>query len=137
MAYQAVGLGTTANDGTGDPPRTAGIKINANFVELYGPATQFVVAASTTLALTATHNGGTIILGGTGATVSGNAATLGNSFSIKIINDTGSDWTMPLTGGTIRPDIIGHTKITFGASGGIETYTRLAVLYIHLFGSTS
>ena len=35
MAYTAIGLGTTANDGTGDTLRTAGTSINANFVEIY------------------------------------------------------------------------------------------------------
>jgi len=35
MAQQTVGVGTTANDGTGDAPRTAGQKINSNFDELY------------------------------------------------------------------------------------------------------
>lgn len=35
MAYQAVGVGTVANDGTGDQLRSAFIKINSNFVELY------------------------------------------------------------------------------------------------------
>ena len=35
MAYQALGLGSTANDGTGDDLRTGGDKINYNFVELY------------------------------------------------------------------------------------------------------
>ena len=35
MAYQALGLGTTANDGTGDSLRTGGDKVNDNFVEVY------------------------------------------------------------------------------------------------------
>ena len=35
MAYQALGLGSAANDGTGDDLRTGGDKINDNFVELY------------------------------------------------------------------------------------------------------
>ena len=35
MAYQALGLGSSANDGTGDDLRTGGDKINDNFVELY------------------------------------------------------------------------------------------------------
>ena len=35
MAQQTVGVGTTANDGTGDTPRNTGQKINANFTELY------------------------------------------------------------------------------------------------------
>lgn len=36
MARQTIGIGTTANDGTGDALRVAGQKINANFAELYG-----------------------------------------------------------------------------------------------------
>jgi len=35
MAYQSLGLGTSANDGTGDSLRTGGDKINDNFVEIY------------------------------------------------------------------------------------------------------
>ena len=35
MAYRAIGLGTTAGDGTGDDIRTGGDKVNDNFVELY------------------------------------------------------------------------------------------------------
>ncbi len=36
MARQAINIGSSANDGTGDPLRTAFDKINDNFVELYG-----------------------------------------------------------------------------------------------------
>ena len=35
MAKQTISLGTAANDGTGDPLRTAFTKTNANFTELY------------------------------------------------------------------------------------------------------
>ena len=35
MAYQSIGRGTSANDGTGDDLRTGAGKINANFVEVY------------------------------------------------------------------------------------------------------
>jgi len=35
MARQNINTGTTANDGTGDTLKTAGTKINENFVELY------------------------------------------------------------------------------------------------------
>ena len=35
MAYQALGLGSVANDGTGDSLRTGGDKVNDNFVEIY------------------------------------------------------------------------------------------------------
>jgi fibronectin-binding autotransporter adhesin len=36
MAQQTIGIGSSANDGTGDPLRTAFTKINTNFSELYG-----------------------------------------------------------------------------------------------------
>ena len=35
MARQIIGVGAVANDGTGDPERSAWIKANANFAELY------------------------------------------------------------------------------------------------------
>ena len=36
MARQNINIGSSANDGTGDPLRTAFDKINDNFIELYG-----------------------------------------------------------------------------------------------------
>ncbi len=69
MAYQALGLGTNANDGTGDDLRTGGDKINDNFVELYtalGSGTALssgITASATVVTLTApTING---VVGGT------------------------------------------------------------------------
>jgi hypothetical protein len=38
MAKQVIGIGTTANDGSGDPLRTSFIKTNDNFTELYDGA---------------------------------------------------------------------------------------------------
>ena len=35
MAYQSLGLGSAADDGTGDNLRQGGTKINANFSEIY------------------------------------------------------------------------------------------------------
>ena len=35
MTYQAIGLGTTVGDGTGDSIRDGGDKVNDNFVEIY------------------------------------------------------------------------------------------------------
>jgi hypothetical protein len=36
MVQQVINVGTSANDGTGDPLRTAFAKINGNFTEIYG-----------------------------------------------------------------------------------------------------
>ena len=38
MAKQTINIGTTANDGTGDPIRSAFDKTNDNFTELYAGA---------------------------------------------------------------------------------------------------
>lgn len=52
MTQQTINVGTTANDGTGDPLRTAYTKANSNFTELYQrPAT------ATTWTATQTFNG--------------------------------------------------------------------------------
>jgi len=40
MAQQSIGIGSSANDGTGDPLRTAFTKINTNFTELYGSSAE-------------------------------------------------------------------------------------------------
>ena len=55
MAKQTIGIGTSANDGTGDPLRTAFDKCNDNFTELYD-ATGFVNNATTTALSLATLN---------------------------------------------------------------------------------
>ena len=69
MAYQAIGRGTSANDGTGDDLRSGAGKVNANFVEVYtalgtGTAlTTGISADASTVTLTApTING---VVGGT------------------------------------------------------------------------
>lgn len=103
-----------------------------------GHVPQFEVATGNTLALTkATHQGATIILGGASATVSFNATTQGDGFAVKIINDTGGDWTVPtFTGGTNRYDFSGHTKIVGGGSGALEVFTRGGTRYVHVSGAT-
>ena len=40
MAKQTINIGSAANDGTGDPLRTAFDKINDNFDELYGSSAE-------------------------------------------------------------------------------------------------
>ena len=51
MAYQALGLGSSANDGTGDDLRTGGDKINDNFVEIYTKLGNGSALTSDTVAL--------------------------------------------------------------------------------------
>ena len=86
MAYQEVGTGASANDGTGDDLRTGAGKINANIVELYakvnGVATNAIsdgtaITTDTVALLTATQTltNKTLtapVLGGETTTASGN-----------------------------------------------------------------
>ena len=80
MAYQSLGLGSSANDGTGDDLRTGGDKINDNFVEIYtklgtGTAlTSGISADATTVTLTSPEISGSIIF--EGATADANETTL-------------------------------------------------------------
>ena len=50
MAKQVINIGTTANDGTGDPLRTAFNKSNENFTELYNGAGTVIADGSVTTA---------------------------------------------------------------------------------------
>lgn len=71
MAKQAIGIGTTANDGTGDPLRTAMDKTNDNFNEVYALF----------------GNGSTLAISGD-ATVSAGALTIASSaVETTMLND--------------------------------------------------
>jgi hypothetical protein len=52
MTKQVIGIGSSANDGTGDPFRTAFDKANQNFSELYANWEMTVAASDETTALT-------------------------------------------------------------------------------------
>jgi hypothetical protein len=61
MAKQTINIGTSANDGTGDPLRTAMDKTNDNFTELYNGAGGVADGAVTTAKLAADAVDGTKI----------------------------------------------------------------------------
>ena len=46
MAKQVINVGTTANSGGGDPLRTAMVKINENFTEVYTADATFISLAT-------------------------------------------------------------------------------------------
>jgi hypothetical protein len=59
MTQQTINLGTTANDGSGDPLRTAFTKINANFTDLYSQ-----VSAETAIPSQTGHSGSVLTTDG-------------------------------------------------------------------------
>jgi hypothetical protein len=103
MVRQIISTGTTANDGTGDTLRDAGVKINANFTELYtfmpGGSIQSITDSSTSM------DSSTLYIFNLASTPTINSSfTLANGSSNgeikRIINKSDSDVSLSITAGT-------------------------------------
>tara|TARA_R100000742_G_C4279654_1_gene105046 strand:- start:14866 stop:15372 length:507 start_codon:yes stop_codon:yes gene_type:complete len=128
MAKQVIGIGTSANDGSGDPLRTAGDKVNDNFNEVYNKigdgtnifpltfpnASDTVVGRSTTDTLTNKSLG---IFKGTIQALSG-AGAVNTTNLITQVTTTGANAL------TLANGVNGQIKIiTMVADGGVGTLT--------------
>ena len=127
MARQAINIGSSANDGTGDPLRTAFDKINDNFVELYGTdndintldadldVNNFAITTGVTNGnITVTPNGtGNINLGA--ITFNGNTMSANDSTQIVINDNIRTTGTLEVAGAT-----------TLGSTVAIGTSLALA-----------
>ena len=82
MAFQSIGLGSTADDGTGDTIRVGGDKINDNFTEIY---TLLGTGTALTSGISATSSVVTLA----GPTVTGVASFAAGSASAPSITKTG------------------------------------------------
>jgi hypothetical protein len=108
MAYQALGLGTTVGDGTGDTIRDGGDKINDNFVEIY-------TLLGTGTALTSGISATATVVTLAGPSISGVASFADGSNTAPSITNTGdtntgiyfgaADTVNITTGGTKRIEI--------------------------------
>ena len=89
MAYQSLGVGTNANDGSGDTLRSGGAKVNDNFVEIYtliGDGSGLCTGVSATgsvLSLTAPNISGVVAGTQTSATITTLATTTVNGTTLK------------------------------------------------------
>ena len=127
MAYQALGLGTTIGDGTGDTIRDGGDKINDNFVEIY-------TLLGTGTALTSGISATATVVTLAGPSISGVASFADGSVSAPSITNTGdantgiyfgaADTVNVTTGGTKRIeidssglDVTGAISATAGVAG--------------------
>ena len=95
MTQQVINIGTSANDGTGDPLRSAFDKINDNFSELYakGAAGSNLDLSDNDIEATNTNGGINFIPNGTGKiTVEDDSLTIATSktpaASIGAVGDT-------------------------------------------------
>ena len=99
MAKQTVNLGSSANDGTGDPLRTAFDKINDNFDELY----LYITAAS-----------------GNNITITGNTIASDNTNGNIILDPNGTGDIVVATGAELQlTDHVDNAVVYSDASGNL------------------
>ena len=138
MAKQTIGIGTTANDGTGDPLRDAFDKVNDNFDEVYsaftfasnnatvannvliGNSTVNSVSNSTTVSISnstseVTTTSGSILVGN--STVN----SIANSSTIVVSNSTSS---IAVSEGTIA---VGNSTVNTTANSSLVNATSVTV----------
>ena len=115
MAYQAIGRGTSANDGTGDDLRSGAGKINANFVEVYtklGDGSTLTTDTVTLNTATQTLTNKTL----TAPTITG-AGAIAGVFTGNITGDVTGNVTGNVTG-----------DLTGNVTGNADTATSAATL---------
>ena len=143
MARQAINIGSSANDGTGDPLRTAFDKINDNFIELYGTdndintldanlnVNNFQITTGVTNGdITVTPNGtGSIKLGAmkfVGTTMSSDDST-----QITIAENIQTTGTLTVDGATTLASTLGVTgAATLSSTLGVSGVTTLTTTNI-------
>jgi hypothetical protein len=84
MSQQLLNLGSTAGDGTGDTLHSAGVKINANFSELYSVNVYTPPVASTSVSGTVKVDGTSITINGSGVISANVAALTGTALAASI-----------------------------------------------------
>ena len=130
MAYQEIGIGTVADDGTGDSLRIGADKANDNFVEIYtklGNATALssgISATATVITLTAPEINGAVAGTQTTATITTLANTTLNTTTIN--GTTLNAGTLALAAGSITDssgaiDFVNENIVTTGTFGAGTT----------------
>jgi hypothetical protein len=129
MTYQAIGIGTTVGDGTGDTIRDGGDKINDNFVEIYS-------LLGTGTALTSGISATATVVTLAGPSITGVASFADGSNTAPSITNTGdtntgiyfgaADTVNVTTGGTKRVDIDSSGLDVTGAITATTTISATA-----------
>ena len=119
MAKQTINLGSSANDGTGDPLRTAFDKINDNFNELYSAGAAGTNLDLTGNSITSVDTNGNITLdpNGTGKVVVNTGAKL------NLADHTDHAILFSNTAG----DVTNSTKLTYNSATSVFTVEDLSV----------
>ena len=122
MAYQAIGLGAAADDGTGDTLRIGADKVNDNFVELYtllGDGSSLTSGISATASVVTLSS--PIITGTIGGTIT--AATITTLATTTVNGTTVNAGTMAVAAGSITDS---SGAISFGNENLTTTGTLAA-----------
>ena len=130
MAKQVIGVGTSANDGTGDPIRDAFVKVNANFTELYTDDAGDVnsIIATAPIARDSATGNVTISLNNSGVTLAKIQNVAANSVLVRDANSSGVLTEKALA--TTQILIGDGTGMTAAALSGDATMTNAGVVSI-------
>lgn len=138
MAKQTIGIGTSANDGTGDPLRDAFDKVNDNFNEVYsaftfasnnataannilvGNSTVNAVVNSTTVSIS---NSTSEVTATSGSVLVGNSTvnTTSNSSTVVVSNSTSS---VTISSGSI---VVGNSTVNTTSNSSLVNTTSVTV----------
>ena len=138
MAYQAIGRGTSANDGTGDDLRTGAGKVNANFVEVYtllGDGSTLTTDTVTLNTATQTLTNKTL----TAPTITG-AGSIAGTFTGNITGDVTGNVTGDLTGdvtGNVTGNVDGIVGGTTPAAGTFTDLTASGAVQLAVYADTT
>lgn len=93
MAQQIINTGAVANDGTGDPLRTAFTETNSNFTEIYtaGPVGSNVRIANNTV-LTINTNGNLVLAPNGVGVVQSNVSIVPNQANVRNLGSSTARW---------------------------------------------
>ena len=108
MAKQTINIGTVANDGTGDPLRTAFDKVNDNFTELYNDDAGDVNSVTGSGGLTASPTTGAVVVNLDNDSIT--YAKLGTEFTTSAALSTEVDFS---TAQVFTKTLSGNTTLTF------------------------
>jgi hypothetical protein len=143
MAQQTINVGSSPNDGQGDPLRTAFTICNNNFTELYGIGgvtgiangnSNISIIEDSTVSVSSTGVANVLVVSGTGATLqglftgNGIVSATGNIVSSGLFIGNGSQLTgvisspaaSQLTGNTLSPNVVISSLTSVGVLSSLS-----------------